>query len=101
VDPAENIAEMANKAGVPTEVVFWGKSAAEEIRKKTWPSWNLFLQETSCRMWQYARLPSQGLALALKDDGILLWSALCRVILKDLHYDSIYHDTCAILPEEP
>lgn len=92
VDPARNVAKMAEKNGVPTRVVFWGEDEAGKLRK-----------EKGCARIVFARnvLPHvagtkdfiTGCRTILADDAVLAIEVHDAYhIQNELQYDSIYHE---------
>lgn len=92
VDPAKNIVGIANQAGIPTKVEFWGEKFAHNL-----------LCEKGLAKIVLARnvLPHvanthdfvQGLHTILADEGILAIEVhYAKIIVEELHYDSIYHE---------
>jgi len=93
VDPAQNIAEMAQQLGVPTLCAFWGRETAERV----------VMQRGSKGHMVFARnvLPHvanthdfvDGLRHILHENGVLAIEVhYAKIILEGLHYDSIYHE---------
>lgn len=92
IDPARNVAEMANKNGVPTEALFWGMDAARELVLKRGSAAIIFARNVLPHVAN-TRDFVQGLAHALRDDGTLAIEVhYGKSILEELHYDSIYHE---------
>ncbi|MBI2048862.1 MAG: class I SAM-dependent methyltransferase [Candidatus Liptonbacteria bacterium] len=92
VDPARNIAEMAERAGVPTKCVFWGKPAAEDLVAEKGRARIVFARNVLPHVAN-TRDFVEGLARALAEDGTLAIEAhYAKIILEELHYDSIYHE---------
>jgi hypothetical protein len=92
VDPAENIAELANKGGVPTECAFFGSDYAEKLLSKKGPASFVFARNVLPHVAN-TRDFVDGLRTILADDGTLAVEAhYAKIILEELHYDSIYHE---------
>jgi len=92
IDPAKNIAEMAEKNGIPTKAIFWGKETAEELLKEKGPADFIFARNVLPHVAN-TRDFVEGLALNLKDKSTLVIEAhYAQIILDELHYDSIYHE---------
>ena len=92
IDPAKNIAAVANERGVHTLVGFWGKQVAEET-----------LARLGCAKLVIARnvIPHvselqdviAGIEHLLRNDGVgIIEFHYAGQILQELHYDSIYHE---------
>jgi len=92
VEPAKNIAQMAEKAGVRTLCAYWNRETAKTIVKshghtKVIIARNVIphvsdLPEVMAGI--YDALDENGMGIIEFHDG--------GIILKDLHYDSIYHE---------
>jgi len=92
VEPAANVAEAAEAAGVPTRVAFFGRETAQQLRNEGFSA-DLLLGNNVL-----AHVPDlndfvAGLALLLKDDGVLTmeFPHLLRLI-EDVQFDTIYHE---------
>ena len=92
VDPARNLAELANKKGIPTISRFFSSQVAKEIVKEFGKS-----KVVICRN-VLAHIPDisdflKGLEEVLTPDGVLLIEVhYAGSILEGLQYDSIYHE---------
>ena len=92
VDPAENIAEMAAKDGVRTLPVFFTSDSAVDIAK------NEGLFDVVIARNVFSHIPDpigilNGMASCLDKKGIaVIEFHRADIILKELHYDSIYHE---------
>ena len=92
IDPAQNIVEMAEKSGVPTECLFWSDETAHDVVEKHGKASMIFARNVLPHVAN-TRDFVQGLGSALCDDGVLAIEAhYGKVILEELHYDSIYHE---------
>lgn len=92
VDPAKNIADAANKEGIPTECVFFGKEAAEELLEKHGPARLVFARNVLPHVANTHDF-IEGLRESLAADGVLAVEChYAKIILEGLHYDSIYHE---------
>jgi hypothetical protein len=92
VDPAENIAKVANDAGIPTQAVFFGDEAARAIVAERGSAHMVFARNVLPHVANTHDFV-KGLATALSDDGTLAIEAhYAGIILDELHYDSIYHE---------
>lgn len=92
IDPARNIADMAEKSGIPTRAVFWGEAEAEKLRKEKGSAAILFARNVLPHV-NDQRDFMRGCRIILEDDGVLAIEAHDAVtILNELHYDSIYHE---------
>ena len=92
IDPAKNIAEIANQNGVPTEVLFFGNNIAKDIVKKRGPSSMIFARNVLAHVANLHDFTA-GMQTVLADDGVLAVEVhYAKIILEGLHYDSIYHE---------
>jgi len=92
IDPAKNIAEMANKAGIPTQASFWGKETAQKFLNDRGKSNVVFARNVLPHV-SNQRDFVESLSLVLTDDGVLAIEVhYAGVILRELHYDSVYHE---------
>jgi len=92
VDPAKNIAALANSNGVPTKCCFFGKVAAKQLLKEHSPAHIIFARNVLPHVAN-TRDFVEGLQMCLDDEGILAIEVhYAKEILQDLHYDSIYHE---------
>lgn len=92
VDPAKNIANIANERGIPTQAKFFGEEVAKEILEEHGPSKIIFARNVIPHV---ANLHDviKGLSVCLDEKGILAIEAhYAKIILEELHYDSIYHE---------
>ncbi|NNE83342.1 MAG: methyltransferase domain-containing protein, partial [Alphaproteobacteria bacterium] len=92
VEPAANVAAAAEAIGVPTRVAFFGQDLAGQLRREGLAA-DLLLGNNVL-----AHVPDlndfvAGLALLLKDDGVLTmeFPHLLRLI-EDVQFDTIYHE---------
>ncbi len=92
IDPAENIAEMATQAGAPTLCAFWNETEARTLVSKRGKAKIIFARNVLPHVANTVDFV-EGLALALDRDGLLAIEAhYAKIILEELHYDSIYHE---------
>jgi novobiocin biosynthesis protein NovU/D-mycarose 3-C-methyltransferase len=92
VDPAENVAAIANGRGIPTIPDFFGVRAAEAIVRKDGPADVVLARHVIAHVAALHDFVS-GLALALRDDGIA--AVECSHVLplyRGLQYDQVYHE---------
>lgn len=92
IDPAKNIARKANKIGIPTKQWFFKTRWAKQLVKERKHASIIFARNVLPHVAN-TRDFVEGLALCLADDGTLAIEAhYAKVILEELHYDSIYHE---------
>jgi hypothetical protein len=92
IDPAKNIEQVAEKNGVPTRCVFFGKREARKLVKEKGPARIVFARNVMPHV-AHTRDFVEGLAISLENEGTLAIEAhYAKKILEELHYDSIYHE---------
>ncbi len=92
IDPAANIASLANDDGVPTEVDFFGEELAERLIMKQGPAALTFARNVLPHVADANDFVA-GLKKVMAPDGLLVLEIhYARHILEGLHYDSIYHE---------
>ena len=92
VDPARNIATMAEQAGVPTVVEFFGLEVAKNIVAKEGLADAVFARNVISHVAD-ANGVIGGMARCLSERGIgAIEFHRADVILEQLQYDSIYHE---------
>ncbi|MBI5245414.1 MAG: methyltransferase domain-containing protein [Elusimicrobia bacterium] len=92
VDPAENIAAAAEKAGVPTLPVFWGRETAEEVVRRQGRAKFLFARNVIPHVSELQEVLA-GIASCLDEDGVgAVEFHYAGNIQRQLQYDSIYHE---------
>ncbi len=92
VDPASNIAQMANERGLPTVNAFWQPAVARTLTAQHGPARFVFARNVIAHASDLHDVVD-AMAIALAEDGlgaVEFHSALH--ILEDLQYDSIYHE---------
>lgn len=92
VDPAQNIAQMANESGVNTRVDFFSKEVAEDIVATKGQPNIVFARNV---LPHVANLHSfvKGLKKCTGDESLLILEVhYSGKIMDELHYDSIYHE---------
>jgi SAM-dependent methyltransferase len=92
VEPAANVAEAAVRAGVPTEVAFFGAATAERLAKAGHSA------DLMCANNVLAHVPdindfTAGFERLLKPDGVMSveFPHLLRM-LEEVQFDTIYHE---------
>ncbi len=92
VDPAQNIADGANSAGIPTRCAFFGLSEAEKITDENGQSKMVFARNVLPHVADQRDFVA-GLSKVLHQEGVLAVEVhYAGIILKELHYDSVYHE---------
>tara|TARA_B110000908_G_C10224299_1_gene437079 strand:+ start:307 stop:1539 length:1233 start_codon:yes stop_codon:yes gene_type:complete len=92
VDPAKNLAELAQKNGIPTLADFFGRNVAKKITEE-----NGYADIVIARnVIPHVPDPNDvvgGMAECLKENGVgAIEFHWIGKILSELHYDSIYHE---------
>ena len=92
IEPAKNVAEVANNKGIPTRPIFFGSSVARELDNEGIKA-DLLLGNNVL-----AHVPDlndfvKGLKILLKDDGVITmeFPHLYQLILNN-QFDTIYHE---------
>ena len=92
VDPAKNIAEKANKDGIKTIAEFWNYSISNEIKKNYGAAKIVFARNVIPHVSELHDV-TKGIKNIIDDNGIgVIEFHYAGKILKDLQYDSIYHE---------
>lgn len=92
VDPAKNVVRLANRSGVDTVSGFWNKAAARKIRLRHGQAKFLFARNVIAHVSQLDEVVA-GIVEALSKDGVgAIEFHYAGVILRQLQYDSIYHE---------
>jgi len=92
IDPAKNIAEIAEKNGIPTRAMFFGSKTASDLVKEKGKA-NIIFARNVLPHVANTRDFVQGLEMCLSKDGVLAIEVhYAKKILEELHYDSIYHE---------
>jgi hypothetical protein len=92
VDPAKNIAKLANDNGIPTYNDFFGKKVAEKIIEEKGKPKVVFARNVLPHVSDIHDFIS-GLKTCMSEDSLLVLEVhYAGKILEELHYDSIYHE---------
>lgn len=92
VDPAKNIASMAERDGIPTIAEFFGLEVARQIVAEHGLADAVFARNVIPHVADANDVVS-GMAHCLQENGTgAIEFHRADVILADLHYDSIYHE---------
>lgn len=92
VDPARNIAAVAEGQGIPTISAFFGLEIAQQIVSQHGQADAVFARNVIPHVAD-ANDVVAGMAHCLKDDGTgAIEFHRADIILSELHYDSIYHE---------
>ena len=92
IDPAKNIAETANKNGINTLPEFWSSSLSNQIFSMKGGAKLVFARNVIPHVSELIDV-MQGIEIILRKDGVgIIEFHDSGKILKELHYDSIYHE---------
>tara|TARA_B100000029_G_scaffold485697_2_gene539288 strand:- start:883 stop:1941 length:1059 start_codon:yes stop_codon:yes gene_type:complete len=92
VDPAQNIAQIAQEDGIPTVADFFGQKIAAQIVERDGAADAVFARNVIPHVAD-ANDVVAGMAMCLKEKGTgAIEFHRSDVILEELHYDSIYHE---------
>lgn len=92
VDPAKNIAQIANDRSIPTMPEFFGKRIAESIISEHGEADCIYARNVVPHVENIHDVIS-GMAHCIKDEGIaIIEFHYAENIMAELQYDSIYHE---------
>ena len=92
VEPAKNIAEVANKDGVPTLADFFNSKTAEKVRTEQGPARLIMARNVVAHVPEVVDF-CRGVAHWLADDGIFhIEAPYLRDMVTHLEFDTIYHE---------
>jgi len=92
VDPAKNICDLANSNNVNTINSYWNEECSERMLKQHGHA-KLFIARNVIPHVSELNSVISGVNKILSDDGIGIFEIHdANIILKELHYDSIYHE---------
>ena len=92
VDPAKNIAQMANDIGIPTLPEFFNKQIATSIINKDGRADCIYARNVIPHVENIHDITS-GMAHCIKDEGLaIIEFHYAKNIMTELQYDSIYHE---------
>ena len=92
VDPARNIAQMANQQGIPTLPEFWSSQVAQDLLTKHGPARVIYARNVLPHVSELLDTVS-GIESLLQDEGVgVIEFHDAAEIQRSLHYDSIYHE---------
>ena len=92
IDPARNIALQASRAGVPTRTSFFGLREAHRLLRANGAA-DLVIARNVLPHVPDCHDVLAGIRTLLADNGIgVIEFHDARVVLQELHYDSIYHE---------
>ncbi|MCW8899148.1 MAG: class I SAM-dependent methyltransferase, partial [Gammaproteobacteria bacterium] len=92
IDPARNIAEVASASGIPTLAEFFTVDVAKRIMDEKGRKDIVFARNVIPHVKEIHSV-IEGIKTLLDDDGVgIIEFHDAGLILKELHYDSIYHE---------
>ena len=92
VDPAKNIAEIANKNNVKTINEYWSNDVANNLLKEYGRAKIVFARNVIPHVSELKSV-IKGVESILDDDGIGIFEIHdANIIFNELHYDSVYHE---------
>lgn len=101
VDPARNIADVANKNGVPTLCEFFGKDVAEQVLKSHGKAKAILANNVFAHIDNHQGVLS-GVDSLLRDTGVFVIEAPHILdMFENLAYDTIYHEHLSFLAMRP
>lgn len=101
IDPAINIAKVANQRGVETLPIFFSQKAASKIRKKYGPAKALIGNNVVAHINDHHDLV-KGAKQLLSEDGVFIFEAPYLVdMFKNYTFDTIYHEHLSYLSLRP
>ncbi len=101
VEPARNLARIANEAGVPTLDVFFGAGSAEDIRRSHGPARHVSANNVM------AHVPDlngflEGMRILTEPHGVVSIEApYLGPMLDGLEYDTVYHEHLSYFSVRP
>lgn len=92
VDPAQNISDQANSEGITTIAKFWDVDVAKNIRETMGPARVIIARNVIPHVSDlHSVIKGISECLSIDGTGIIEFHHSGK-ILKELHYDSIYHE---------
>jgi len=92
IDPAKNIADVATNKGIPTLAEFFTVDLAKRLVEEKGQKDIVFARNVLPHVKEILSVVD-GIKTLLKDDGVgIIEFHDAGLILKELHYDSIYHE---------
>ncbi len=101
VDPAVNVAKVANERGIPTIAEFFNTEIAKKIRKEHGAA-KVIVGNNVIAHIDALQDALQGVSLLLADDGIFMFEApYLRDMFDNLAFDTVYHEHASYLAVLP
>lgn len=101
VDPAQNIARLANERGIPTIPVFFSKDIAEQILRQRGPAKLIIGNNVVAHINDHHDLLT-GIERLLAPQGVFVFEAPYLLdMFENLTFDTIYHEHLSYLALRP
>jgi SAM-dependent methyltransferase len=101
IDPAANIAAIAEERGIPTIADFFGARAVDRVLEKHGPARVVTGTNVFAHIDDLAEM-MRNVDRLLTDDGVFIFECPYFVnLLKDLEYDTIYHEHLSYVSMRP
>jgi len=101
IDPAENIAKIANERGIVTIPDFFSEKLAKEIREKHGTAKVIIGNNVVAHIDDHLDL-LKGIKTLLADDGVFIFEAPYLIdMFENLAFDTIYHEHLSYLSVRP
>lgn len=101
VDPAENIAELANQRGIPTQAAFFGQTIAKEIVQTNGAADAILSNNVVAHIDNHHDLCA-GIDTLIAPTGVWVIEAPYLIdMFENLTYDTIYHEHLSFLAVRP
>jgi SAM-dependent methyltransferase len=92
IDPARNVADVANAAGVPTRCEFFGRALAKQLVGEGFRADVLHANNVMAHVPDVNGVTA-GIATVLRDDGVaVIETPYVRDMIERLEFDTIYHE---------
>jgi hypothetical protein len=101
VEPARNLAAVANENGIPTLELFFGAAAARDVRRAHGPARHVSANNVAAHVPDLSGF-LEGLRILAEPDGVVSVEApYLGPMLKNLEYDTIYHEHLSYFAVRP
>lgn len=101
VDPAENMAKIANARGIPTIADFFVPPVSEKIREEYGPAKIIVGTNVFAHIFDHHQF-ADALKKVLDEKGVFIFESPSFInLVKNLEYDTIYHEHLLYLSLKP
>lgn len=101
IDPAENVAKLANERGVPTIAKPWSEAVAKDVAREHGKAQVIIGNNVVAHIDDHHDL-MRGVAALLAPGGVFIFEAPYLVdMFENLSYDTIYHEHLSCLSLRP